>query len=313
MPSVSIHPPKTPVTKGSNGVAMATVPNVCKMPGPPAPFVPTPLPNIGRSSMSPQGFSTTVKIEGNPVAIMGASFGSMGDVASKGTGGGIVSNNVEGPTKFIAPGSFTVQIQGKNVHLLSDIMSNNNGPAGSPPNAATMAGVLQAPSMALALDGGDNPLEVKCKDGPASSKTKFTDCEKQELCQKCADINKQAKAGVLKRRTPADQKKAREAGNKAASACRAAARKAFLAGDPPPASAFTHKCQHDAWNAKQDKDFKGLSPDHVHEIQVNGCPTSPSNLRWMSSKANSWIGTTMKQYKTSGPEANTGVKPDCCN
>ena len=35
MPSVSIHPPKTPVTKGSNGIAMATVPNVCKMPGPP--------------------------------------------------------------------------------------------------------------------------------------------------------------------------------------------------------------------------------------------------------------------------------------
>lgn len=111
------------------------------MPGPPAPFVPTPLPNVGRSGLNAKGYSTSVKIEGQPVAIRGASFGSVGDIASKGTGGGVVSNNVEGPTKFIAPGSLTVHIQGKNVHLLSDVMSNNNGPAGSPANAATMAGL----------------------------------------------------------------------------------------------------------------------------------------------------------------------------
>jgi len=161
--SVSIHPPKTPVTEGSMGVAQNTVPNVCKMPGPPAPFVPTPLPNIGRSGMSPQGYSTTVKIEGNAVAIMGASFGSMGDIASKGTGGGVVSNNCEGPTKFIAPGSFTVKIEGKNVHLLSDVMSNNNGPSGSPPNAATMMGLSQADAQAIA-DAFDALCEEFCKE-----------------------------------------------------------------------------------------------------------------------------------------------------
>lgn len=157
MPTVSIHPPKTPVTKGSNSVSAATIPNVCKMPGPPAPFVPTPLPNIGRSSIRPQGYSNTVKIEGHVVAITGASFGSIGDIASKGTGGGIISMNCEGPTKFISPGSLTVQIQGKNVHLLSDVMSNNNGPAGSPPNAATLMGTVHAPSVALNPD-----QEVAC-------------------------------------------------------------------------------------------------------------------------------------------------------
>lgn len=146
MSSVAIHPPKTPVTKGSNSISAATLPNVCKMPGPPAPFVPTPLPNIGRSALNPQGYSSSVKIEGNEVAIFGAGFGSMGDVASKGLGGGIVSMNCEGPTKFIAPGSLTVQIEGKNVHLLSDIMSNNNGPAGSPPNSATMNGTVHTPA-----------------------------------------------------------------------------------------------------------------------------------------------------------------------
>src|SRR5262249_58617510 len=152
MPTVAVNPPKTPVTKGSSGIAAATLPNICKMPGPPAPFVPTPLPNIGQSGKQPDGYSTSVKIEGQPVAIAGASFGSSGDIASKGTGGGIVSNNAEGPTKFIAPGSLNVQIEGKNVQQLSDQMMNNCGPGGSPANAATMAGVLQVPEVVFAGD-----------------------------------------------------------------------------------------------------------------------------------------------------------------
>lgn len=158
MPSVTINAPKTPVTKGSSGTAPATLPNVCKMPGPPAPFVPTPLPNIGKSGSDAKGYSTTVKIEGNAVAIAGATFGSMGDVASKGLGGGLVSINCEGPTKFLGPGSMTVQIEGKNVQLLSDQMFNNCGPSGSPPNAATMQGLLQA----AGIKGTATSDELKC-------------------------------------------------------------------------------------------------------------------------------------------------------
>ena len=145
MSSVAIHPPKTPVTKGSHGIAKATTPNVCKMPGPPAPFVPSPLPNIAKSELAPKGYSKTVKIEGNPVAIRGATFESMGDMASKGTGGGLISANTHGPARFITPGSLTVKIEGKNVHLLGEPMLNNCGPSGSPPNTgATLAGVDQA-------------------------------------------------------------------------------------------------------------------------------------------------------------------------
>lgn len=144
MSSVGIHPPKTPVTKGSLGTAKATIPNVCKMPGPPAPFVPSPLPNIAKSGMSPKGYSKKVKIEGNTVAIRGASFKSMGDMASKGTGGGLISANTHGPAKFITPGSLTVKIEGKNVHLLGEPMLNNCAPSGSPPNTgATLGGVGQ--------------------------------------------------------------------------------------------------------------------------------------------------------------------------
>jgi hypothetical protein len=151
MPSVAVNPPKTPVTKGSMGVAAATLPNMCKMPGPPAPFVPAPLPNIGKSGDSTKDYSTTVKVEGNAVAIKGASFGSMGDMASKALGGGLVSMNTHGPTKFIAPGSMDVKFQGKNVQLLGDQMMNNCGPSGNPANSATMAGLLQSPNMAVIM------------------------------------------------------------------------------------------------------------------------------------------------------------------
>lgn len=144
--TVSVNAPKTPVTKGSTGISLATVPNVCKMPGPPAPFVPTPLPNIGKSGDSPKKYTKKVKVAGKTVAIKGASFKSMGDVASKGTGGGIVSSNTHGATQFVGPGSMNVKFEGKNVQLLGDPMTNNHG---SPPNSATMPGVIQAPGVPI--------------------------------------------------------------------------------------------------------------------------------------------------------------------
>lgn len=122
---VAVNAPKTPVTKGSNGISTATVPNVCKMPGPPAPFVPTPLPNIGKSGSSPSGYTKSVKVEGKAVAIKGAKYGSVGDIASKATGGGLVSATTHGRTAFVAPGSLDVKFEGKNVHLLGDATTNN--------------------------------------------------------------------------------------------------------------------------------------------------------------------------------------------
>lgn len=145
MGTVEIHPPKTPVTKGSNTVAAATVPNVCKMPGPPAPFVPAPLPNIAKSSSSPKDFSKKVTFDGKNVAIKGATFKSMGDVASKGTGGGLVSSNTHGPAKFVTPGSMSVKVEGKSVHLLAEPMLNNCGGSGNPPNSATLMGGIHKP------------------------------------------------------------------------------------------------------------------------------------------------------------------------
>lgn len=160
MPKVSVNAPKTPVTEGSNGLAAATLPNVCKMPGPPAPFIPTPLPNIGKSETDPKNYSRSVTIEGKKVAIRGATFGSMGDVASKGTGGGLVSSNVEGPTSFVGPGSMDVKIEGKNVQLLGDPMLNNCGPGGSPANAATLMGLIQVADGLVTVVDGKEPCPL---------------------------------------------------------------------------------------------------------------------------------------------------------
>lgn len=155
------------------------------MPGPPAPFVPTPLPNIGKSDNSPDGYSTTVTIEGAHVAIKGASFKSMGDVASKGTGGGIVSSNTEGPTKFIGLGSMDTKIEGKNVQLLSDPMLNNCGPSGSPANAATLGGLLQEPLLTAMRKNPEN--HQRCEPGAHSEEIVKPDTGGQSVADRIAD------------------------------------------------------------------------------------------------------------------------------
>jgi uncharacterized Zn-binding protein involved in type VI secretion len=202
MPSVAIHPPKTPVTKGANSIAAATIPNVCKMPGPPAPFIPTPLPNIGQSGKSPQDFTTTVTVEGDPVATHSSSYGSSGDIASKGTGGGIVSNNAEGPTKFIAPGSMTVKMEGKNVQLLGDQTFNNCGPGGNPPNAATMMGTVHGPSIpVIVFNAKEFPNKVanmRAAMKGKKSKTLNRTTKRKKAINRRAAIGRRGSAGLNK-------------------------------------------------------------------------------------------------------------------
>jgi hypothetical protein len=199
MGSVSVNPPKTPVTAGSKGVAAATVPNVCKMPGPPAPFVPTPLPNIGKSGDSPKGYSKRVKIDGKKVAIRGATFKSTGDLASKGTGGGLFSANTHGVTKFIGLGSLDTKIEGKNVHLLSDPMLNNCGPSGAPANAATLTGIVQFALLTSAMmfpETSDDDKDKTCTYG-ANHDWKCREAKgKKRLSQKIAEAGANPREGI---------------------------------------------------------------------------------------------------------------------
>jgi hypothetical protein len=136
MIKVAVGPPTTPVTEGSMDMAMCTAPNICKMPGPPAPFVPTHFPNLGRSQDKLTDATSTVKMHKKKVAIRGAYYYSTGspDIASKATGGGLISAQTNGKTEFVAPGATDVKAEGKNIQLLGDAMTNNGG---SPTNSVT--------------------------------------------------------------------------------------------------------------------------------------------------------------------------------
>jgi len=171
MGSIAVNPPKTPVTEGSQDKAPATLPNVCKMPGPPAPFVPTPLPNIGQSHDSVADYTSTVVFEGKKVAIKGATYKSTlsPDLASKGTGGGIVSSVEEGKTGFAAPGSMNVKAEGKNIQLLGDAMLNNGS---NPYNSGTVPGNLQAPLPPSVKEVADKLCDEFCKQLKNNKKAK---------------------------------------------------------------------------------------------------------------------------------------------
>jgi hypothetical protein len=301
MPSVMVNAPKTPVHAGSNGIAAATVPNICKMPGPPAPFVPTPLPNIGKSGSSPQGYSTTVTIEGNAVAIKGATFGSMGDVASQGTGGGIVSSNTQGPTSFVGPGSMDVKIEGKNVQLLGDPMLNNCAAGGSPANAATLQGEVQGPGTPVT----PAKYEVDC-DVKGSAKASWDCCQMKQFCAKLDAVNEQAKRGKLTtdpaslqaRNSARGEKLFRKQWNEAPYAYQ------------PMVHKFYHPCAAKKAAENEYKIGSEFQPDHVHELQLGGAPTDFKNLKWLDSSVNQSLGATLAGFD---PVACPGgVSADCC-
>jgi hypothetical protein len=312
-----VHPPKTPVTAGSKGTAKATIPNVCKMPGPPAPFVPTPLPNIGKSGNSPKDYSKTVEIIGEKVAIRGATFESIGDVASKGTGGGLISANTQGPTKFITPGSLTVKIEGKSVHLLGEPMLNNCAASGSPPNTgATMTGVGQSDT--------EKPktyvIEPSCDE--AKKDRDWKPCDFEQVCQmvkaynSSTDTKKQVGYSPRKKATPeqipddaeraAQHKLCRDYSTslrnfennfaELVERKKAADPDGYM-DDDEIRQQFNTDCQRDRWKAQGGKARPsrarpdGMNPDHQHPVKLGGDPLGP--LKWANSDVNQTVGPSM--------------------
>ena len=140
------------VHQGSNGMAIASAPDVCKTPTPGGP-VPMPYPNIAKSSDLAMG-TVTVSVDGNPVAVKDSMFAvSTGDEAGT-AGGGVVSNLIKGPAKF-ANYSFDVKFEGKNVARLTDPMTMN----GNAPNTASPAEVQAALGKLI----GEEDLNMLCK------------------------------------------------------------------------------------------------------------------------------------------------------
>lgn len=111
------------VHKKSSGVAIATIPDVCKTPSPGGP-VPIPYPNFSFSNSLDNG-SKKVKGEKDMIAVKGSEFSrSTGD--EPGTVGGIKSGTNMKEAKWLTF-SFDVKIERKNACRLSDKMTMNHG------------------------------------------------------------------------------------------------------------------------------------------------------------------------------------------
>lgn len=108
--------------KGTVGISTATIPDVCKTPSPGGP-IPVPYPNIARQS-SLQSGTTTVKANGQMIAVKGSQYGSSnGDEA--GTAGGVKSGVNMKATDWITY-SFDVKMDGQNACRHTDKKFHNN-------------------------------------------------------------------------------------------------------------------------------------------------------------------------------------------
>jgi hypothetical protein len=93
-------------------MAMASVPDVCKTPAPPAGPVPIPYPNMAETTMAdPGGLVMNVLVDLKPAMNMSSKvLMTSGDEA--GVAGGVVSGKMKGEMTFI-DGSMKVMVGGK--------------------------------------------------------------------------------------------------------------------------------------------------------------------------------------------------------
>lgn len=107
------------------GQAMA-VPDICKVPMPPAPPIPTPFPNIG---MTPMANPVTKKVLiGGVPALTKASKIPLTTGDEPGVLGGIISGKIMGEVEFIM-GSTKVKLEGNPAVFMGNSTKQNNGNA----------------------------------------------------------------------------------------------------------------------------------------------------------------------------------------
>src|SRR5438128_458146 len=123
-----------PFASSNGGGQCLAAPDVCNVPAPPAPPIPTPFPNTAQLTQADGGTcSSKVKIMGkNAVMVDTEITMSSGDEA--GSIGGIVCGKIKGAAKF-KQGSGKVKIEGKAAAYQGAMVgqnddSNSNMPAG---------------------------------------------------------------------------------------------------------------------------------------------------------------------------------------
>jgi hypothetical protein len=163
------------------------------------------------------------------------------------------------------------------------------------------------------------PFEIDCADAPKDPKDgeKFGKCDQEEICGKIASMSQLQQDNQLYRlaNSPDIMEQERRLGDNACSSINGYARQGKgINGNGKPGDMGFHPMSDGCRDYKQqkaeDNDYVGFSPDHVQEIQLGGLPTDPSNLVWMESKTNSWIGGQFKNYD---PAVQGEISGNCCD
>lgn len=143
------------VHKGSNGISIATIPDVCKTPSPGGP-VPIPYPNISQSISLDKG-TTTVKADGGMmIANKGSEF-SLSNGDNAGVAGGVKSSTFMKESTWILF-SFDVKMDGKNACRLTDKKFQNHE------NTVDLAGAVQDPKTIADFEKMLCEIWKKCED-----------------------------------------------------------------------------------------------------------------------------------------------------
>jgi hypothetical protein len=120
------------------------VPDVCLVPAPPAPPIPTPFPNVGQCPLAVQ--TTTKVLVMNMPALTQASKLPMSSGDEAGVSGGVISGMIVGQVAF-RTASTKVRFEGNGALMLTAVSAHNGVNANAP------AGVVLAPSQAKVLVG----------------------------------------------------------------------------------------------------------------------------------------------------------------
>lgn len=161
--------------KGSIGISTATIPDVCKTPSPGGP-IPVPYPNIAKQS-SLQGGTTTVKAEGQMIAVKGSQYASSnGDEA--GTAGGVKSGVNMKATDWITY-SFDVKMDGQNACRHTDKKFHNNQ------NTVDLAGNLDPNNPPAGLTPEQKALWKPC----VEQHDKYKAIQEKEANHRTAEFN----------------------------------------------------------------------------------------------------------------------------
>ena len=158
--------------KKSGDKVIAALPDVClSPPSPPAGPVPVPYPNSSKSSDT-SGGSKSVKIKNGEIGLKNKSNWkkSNGDeAATKSLGMGLVSHNIQGPTKHVA-WSMDVKVEGYNVIRHMDLTTHNHINTGNADLNATQGQTAQGDA-----DSECEALRIQTEESKSKLRNKSSD------------------------------------------------------------------------------------------------------------------------------------------